>query len=98
MKIEDFRNPTEVVDLWPMLTFWSMLTSKIIGGWIQWPDGEILFKFEVNQMKIEDFRNLKKLLTFWPFDLKNERLLPYAKLYHVVKFCEDRFEIVTCRR
>ena len=33
MKIEDFRNTTLVVDLGPMLTFWSMLTSKII-GWL----------------------------------------------------------------
>ena len=33
MKIEDFRNTTLVVDLWPVLTFWSMLTSKII-GWL----------------------------------------------------------------
>ena len=53
MKIEDFRNTTFVVDLGPMLTFWSM------------------------------------------FDLKNKRLLPYDKLYHVVKFREDRFKIVT---
>ena len=30
MKIEDFRNRTEVVELWSM-TYWSMLTSKIIG-------------------------------------------------------------------
>ena len=51
-------------------------------------------------MKIEEFRNLSQvvdLLTFWPFDLKNNSLLSYDKLYHVVKFCEDRLKIVTCR-
>ena len=143
MKIEDFRNTTLVVDLGPMLTFWSMLTSKIIGGWIQWPDMQILFKFQVNRMKIDNFRNLAyvdlladvdlknnwrvefsdlkyksssnsksigwklrileispKMLTFglcWLFDLKNNRLLAYYKLYQVVKFPQDRFEIVTWR-
>ena len=55
-------------------------------------------------MKIEDFGNLTSvvdlwpMLTFWPFDLKNNGLLPDDKLYHVVKFREDRFKIVTCRR
>ena len=29
-EIEDFRNYTSVVDLWTMLTFWSMMTSKIM--------------------------------------------------------------------
>ena len=33
MKIEDFGNTTLVVDLVSILTFWSMLTSKII-GWL----------------------------------------------------------------
>ena len=42
-------------------------------------------------MKIEDFRNLTEVVDFcpklilWPFDLKNNRLLAYDKLYHVVK-------------
>ena len=53
MNIEDCRNPTLVVDLWPMSTF-------------------------------------------WPFDLKNNRLLPCDKLYHMLKSPEDRFKIVTC--
>ena len=34
-----------------------MVISKIIGGRIQWPDVQILFKFQVNEMKIEDFTN-----------------------------------------
>ena len=38
------------------------------------------------------------MLTFWPFDPKNNRLLYYDKLYHVVKFHEDRLKIVICRR
>jgi len=46
-------------------------------------------------MKIEDFRNLTKvvnlwlMLTFCSFDLKNNRLPAYVKLYHLVKFPED---------
>ena len=42
-----------------------------------------------------------KLLTFGlcrEFDLKNNRLLAYDKLYHVVKFREDRFKNVICRQ
>ena len=41
-----------------MLILWLMLTWKIVGGWIQWLDMEIFFKFLVNQMKIDDFRKL----------------------------------------
>ena len=120
------------------------LTSKIIGGWIQWPNMQLLFKFQDNRMKIEDFRNLTQVVDLWPmlifwcmmtlknnwlvefsdlkyksssnfksirwklrilepsprlltFGLKYNRLLPYDKVFHVVKFCEDRFKIVTCR-
>ena len=71
MKIEDFRNTHLVVDLGPMFTFWSMLNSKIIGSLIQWPDVQILLKFQVNGMKIEDFSNptlvvdLGPVLSFW---------------------------------
>ena len=75
-----------------ILEIQPMLTSKIIiGGWIQWPDMQILFKFQVNRMKIEDFRNttwdvdLWPMLTFWPFDLKKNKLRPFDILYHVVK-------------
>ena len=35
-----------------------MFTSELVGGWIQWPDMQMLFKFQVNGIKIEDFRNL----------------------------------------
>ena len=35
-----------------------MFTSKLIGGWINWPDMQMLFKFQVNWIIIEDFRNL----------------------------------------
>ena len=58
MKIEDFRDSTLVVDLWPMLAFCPKLTSKVIGGWIKWPDLQLLFKFQVGEMKIVNFRNL----------------------------------------
>ena len=66
---------------------------------------------EFSDLKYKSFSNFKsigwklrileispKLLTFWPLDLKNNRLFPYDKLYHVVKFREDRFKIVTCRQ
>ena len=33
------------------------LTLIIIDGWIQWPNMQILFKFQVNWMKIDNFRN-----------------------------------------
>jgi len=39
------------------------LTSAIIGGWIQWPNMQLLFKLQVNQMKIDNFR---KSATLWP--------------------------------
>ena len=47
------------------------LTLKIIGGCIQRPNMEIIFKFQVNQMKMDDFRNRTEdvdrspILTFW---------------------------------
>ena len=90
-----------ILEIWHMVTFWPKLTSKIIGGWIHWAGMQTLFKFLVNLMKIEDFRNVTKLVTIglcWPFDLKNNRLLAYNELDQVVKFREDRFKIVTCRR
>ena len=60
-----------ILEIRPMLTFCPMWTSKIISGWIQWPEIYILLKFQVNRMKIEDFRNttlvvdLGPILTFW---------------------------------
>ena len=41
------------------------LTSKIIGGWIQWTNMQLIFKFQVNRMKSDNFRN-SALLTLWP--------------------------------
>ena len=43
--------------IWPKLAFWPMVTSKLIGGWIQCPDMQMLFEFQVNWIKTEDFRN-----------------------------------------
>ena len=50
---------------WPMLTIWTM-TPKVIGGWIKWPNLQVLVKFQVNRMKFEDFR---KLGSNWPIGL-----------------------------
>ena len=55
-----------ILDIRRLLTFWSMMALKIIGGWIQWPNMKTLFKFHVNQMKIEDFRNLTSIVDLWP--------------------------------
>ena len=46
------------------------LTSKIIGGWIQWPNKQLLFKSQVNRMKIDNFRNPADVFLA-DFDLKN---------------------------
>ena len=41
-------------------------------------------------MKIEDFRNTTLFVDpFADVDLKNNSLLAYDELYHVVKSCED---------
>ena len=37
--------------------------QKLIGGWVQRPNLQVVFKFQVNQMKIEDFR---KFVPIWP--------------------------------
>ena len=58
---------------------------------------QILFKFNVNWMKIEDFRNLTKLLTFGYVDLLTSVGFLLMMNYHLVKFREDQFKIVTCR-
>jgi len=58
--------------LWHMLTFWSMITSKVIGGWIHLPDVQFLFKFQVNRMKFEDFG---KFGSNWPIGLCRPFLL-----------------------
>ena len=48
---------------WPMSTFWPMFISELVGGWIQWPDVQMFFKFKVNRIKIEKFGQC------WPFGL-----------------------------
>ena len=55
IKIEDFR---KFGPNWTTLTFWPMFSSKLVGGWIQWPDMQMLIEFQVNWIKIKDFRNL----------------------------------------
>ena len=38
------------------MTKYANPLKKIIGGWIQWPNMQLLFKFQVNRMKIDNFR------------------------------------------
>ena len=52
-----------------------MFNSKLVGGGIQWPDMQMLFKFKVNSIKIEDFINLAYV------DLKINRWLNSATWY-----------------
>ena len=69
MKIDNFRKSAYVVIL-------AYDDLKNIGGWIQRPDMQILFKFQVNRMKIEHFRNtilVVELLVY--VDLKNNWLV-----------------------
>ena len=54
-----------------------MLTSKIVGGWVQWPDMQILMKFQVNQMEIDNFRKMACV------DLKSDvDIFAYVDLKH----------------
>ena len=46
-----------ILEIRPMLTFWPMFTLKLVRGWIQWPNMQMLFTVQVNWIKIEDFRN-----------------------------------------
>ena len=68
-----------ILEIWPMLTFWPQ-KKTLIGGWIQWRDMQILFKFKVNRMKIEDFRNVGLC---WPSGLcwpQNEEVIDFIDL------------------
>ncbi len=47
------------------------MTSTIICGWIQWPNMQLLFKFQVNQMKIDNLRNLTDVVLLAYVDLEN---------------------------
>ena len=57
------------------------LTSKIIGGFIKWPNMQIIFKFQVNRMKIDDFRNSAYVDLLADVDLKNNWLLNLVTWY-----------------
>ena len=46
------------------------LASKIIGGWIQWPNVQILFKFQLNWMNIDKFSNSAYVDLLVDVDLK----------------------------
>jgi len=59
-----------ISEIWPILIFWLMLTSKIIGDWIEWGYVKILLKSQVNRMKIDNFKNLTYVDLFAYVDLK----------------------------
>ena len=64
MKIEVFRNTFLVVDLGPMLTFWSMLTSKII-GWLNSVTWNIN-PLQISSQSDENWGFQKSHLSCWP--------------------------------
>ena len=88
MKIDNFRNLADV----DLLVY---IDLKIRGGWIQWPDMQILFKFQVNQMFIENFRKLAyvDLLAF--VDLKHRWRLnsQWPDMQILFKFEVNRMKI-----
>ena len=65
-----------------MQPFWPMFTSKLVGGWIQWPDMQMLFKFQVNRIKIEDFRNVAYVHLLVDVDLKNQYMVEFSDLIY----------------
>ena len=64
----------------------------MIGELIQWPNMQILFKFQVNRMKIDDF------MWPWRFDLNNKRLIAFDQLHCWLSFVNIGSRIETCRR
>ena len=79
-----------------------MLTSEIIGAWIQYIVMQMVFKNQVNQMKIDNFRNLANvdLLTYVDLladiDLKNNRWLNsmtwYAKPLQISSQMDENWQ------
>ena len=57
------------------------LTSKIIGGWIEWPNMQLLFKFQVNRMKTDNFTNSAYVVLLAYFDLENNWCLNSVTWY-----------------
>ena len=80
------------------------LTLKLIGGWIQWRDMQILFKFLPNRMKNEHFRTITKLVTFgqwgdlWPPQSKNIDSLTFVLWNPLVKLDEDSWKRLRVRQ
>ena len=68
MKIEDLENLAQI----GLLVYVDLLADvyiKIVGGWIQWPDMQMLLKFQVDRMKIEILENLAQIGLLAYFDL-----------------------------
>ena len=67
-KLRIIESDPKLLSTWPMLTFWHVLTSKIIRGCIQWADMQMVFKFQVSRIKIDNFRNVAQVdvLACWP--------------------------------
>ena len=53
----------------------NLTEKKLIGGWIHWPNMQLLFKFQVNRMKIYNFINSAYVELLAYVNLQNNRWL-----------------------
>ena len=89
-----------ILETWPMLTFWSTLSSKLIDAWVQRPQMQMVFKFQVNWMKIEDFRKFMPNLSFWPMLISTliGVWIQRPNMHMIFKFQVNRMKIVNFRK
>ena len=70
-----------------------MFTSKLISSSIQWPDMQMLFKFQVNWIEIEDFQNLAYVYLLVYVDLLANVNLKINRLLNSVTWSENANQI-----
>ena len=70
-----------------------MLISKLIGGGIQWPGMQMLFKFQVNLIKIEDLEPLAQIGLLAYFDLSAYVYLKVNRWLNLVTWYANALQI-----
>ena len=90
MKIEDFRNTTLVVDIGPMLTFWSMLTSKII-GWFN-SVTRCATPLQISRESGENWGFYNYHLSCWPWAYVDLLVDDAFKNYWLVEFSDKKYK------
>ena len=68
---KSIRWKVRILETLPSMLPFGLCWPQIIGGWINWTDMQILFKFLVNRMKIDNFRNAADVDSVAHVDLKN---------------------------